>query len=94
MMRAEAVSGGVWHIELQRPEKRNALGMEAYTLLADVLRQIGRLPDGFPVLHRSAARVAFGWACGRAGVQTGPSEPRGRHGRRLFSDSLLQRNSG
>ncbi len=41
MMRAEAVGGGVWHVELQRPEKRNALGMEAYSLLADVLRQIG-----------------------------------------------------
>lgn len=45
MMRAEAVGGGVWHIELQRPEKRNALGVEAYTLLADVLRQIGAMPD-------------------------------------------------
>ncbi len=31
---------------------------------------------------------------GRAGVRTGPSEPKGRHGRRLCSDSLLQRNSG
>jgi hypothetical protein len=33
-------------------------------------------------------------ACGGAGVQTGPSEPRGRHGRRLCSDHLLQCNSG
>ena len=45
MMRAATVSEGVWHIELQRPEKRNALGMEAYTLLAAVLRQIRAMPD-------------------------------------------------
>ncbi|MFE1603286.1 enoyl-CoA hydratase/isomerase family protein [Methylobacterium sp. ID0610] len=44
-MRAEAIDGSLWHVELRRPEKRNALGVEAYTLLTDVLRQIGAMPD-------------------------------------------------
>ena len=32
-------------VELQRPEKRNALGVEAYTLVADGLRQVAAMPD-------------------------------------------------
>ncbi len=50
MMAAEALSGGVWHVELRRPEKRNALGVEAYMLLADMLRQIGSMPDARAVV--------------------------------------------
>ncbi len=50
MMRAEAVGGGVWHVQMQRPEKRNALGVQAYTLLADALRQIGAMPDARAVV--------------------------------------------
>jgi len=50
MMRAEALGGGVWHVELQRPEKRNALGTEAYMLLADMLCQISAMPDARAVV--------------------------------------------
>ena len=57
MMQAEAVGGGVWHVELQRPEKRNALGVEAYTLLADVLRQIGAMPDARVVVLSGQGEV-------------------------------------
>ena len=38
------------HVELQGPEKRNALGVEAYTLLADLLRQVGAMPDARAVV--------------------------------------------
>lgn len=59
MMQAVAVSGGMWHIELQRPEKRNALGVEAYTLLANVLRQIGAMPDARVVVLSGQGKAFF-----------------------------------
>jgi enoyl-CoA hydratase/carnithine racemase len=36
---------GVWHIELRRPEKRNALGVADYAALADALERIAASPD-------------------------------------------------
>jgi len=57
MMAAEAIGGGIWHVELRRPEKRNALGVEAYTLLADMLRQIGAMPDARAVVLSGQGEV-------------------------------------
>lgn len=42
--------GGLWHIELQRPEKRNALGVAAYATLADDLLMIQGRPDARALL--------------------------------------------
>jgi len=61
MMAAEALSGGVWHVELRRPEKRNALGVEAYMLLADMLRQIGSMPDARAVVLSGPRRGLLCW---------------------------------
>ncbi len=34
MIRAEPTGNGIWHVELRRPEKRNALGVDLYASLA------------------------------------------------------------
>lgn len=34
MIRAQPTGNGIWHVELRRPEKRNALGVDLYASLA------------------------------------------------------------
>lgn len=50
MIRTEIVAEGIWHIELCRPEKRNALGEAMYLLLADTLAEIKAAPDARVVI--------------------------------------------
>jgi enoyl-CoA hydratase/carnithine racemase len=40
MIQTRDLGGGVWQIELCRPERRNALGVAAYAALADAFRDI------------------------------------------------------
>lgn len=45
MIRAEPTGNGIWHVELRRPEKRNALGVDLYASLADAFVSIGESTD-------------------------------------------------
>lgn len=58
MIRAEVVADGIWHVELRRPEKRNALNEAMYLLLADLLGLIRAKPDA-RVLILSGQGEAF-----------------------------------
>lgn len=57
MIGAELIADGVWHVELRRPEKRNALGETAYLLLADLLEQARSRADVHAVLLSSQGEV-------------------------------------
>ena len=45
MIECSEVGDGVWHLELQRPEKRNALSVGAYSAMASALRTISEAED-------------------------------------------------
>jgi enoyl-CoA hydratase/carnithine racemase len=50
MIHVDLMEDGVWHVELRRPAKRNALGVEMYSLLAAAFNRLGQGEDARAVV--------------------------------------------
>jgi len=73
MIRAEPTGNGIWHVELRRPEKRNALGVDLYASLADAFVSIGDSTDARVVVLGSVKNLGRYAASGIAWWPKRPS---------------------